>query len=320
MPHVDEGRLTAWLDGAIAAGDSAGQEIARHLEACADCRCRLEEARELRARTNDILATADLAAPPAPDFRRLVERARGGEAVGSGRPRRRPRVPATGLAWAASVALAVTAGWLARDLSLRRGDVPPPFAGEPAAARNAAPPERERGEGAGEASTSGAEASLAARARQKVAPAPAAMAEDAAEEAAAPALRAAGAARVDPFHAEPAPGRRNPAVAAAAAGCWTRVEGGGSGGLPDRIRLVSPAEGARGTVTEARGGALGAWTGFDRDSVWVGDPARETLRLRLDADLLVGRTRPRAPSAAETGRADAAASAPAVWRRVRCEP
>ncbi|MFQ5888825.1 MAG: anti-sigma factor family protein [Gemmatimonadota bacterium] len=147
MPHLDEGQLHAWLDGAPeAVGAPDGEAVERHLAVCPDCRARLEEARRLRGRAHELLAEAVPGAVEAPPFEAVAARAeaRRREAeVGAGRDisgdapsgppgsstpvdaaRGRPVGRPTGvrrqlrdplkLAWAASVVLALGAGWLAR--------------------------------------------------------------------------------------------------------------------------------------------------------------------------------------------------------------
>lgn len=135
MSHVDEGLLHAWLDGALQTGDAGeAREIEDHLAHCADCRARLEEARRLKATTDSILALtepADLG--NVPPFEEILARkaAEGDDApatTGTGSdaapdggaisfphpPRRRAITP---LAWAASLVLAIGAGWWARQLT-----------------------------------------------------------------------------------------------------------------------------------------------------------------------------------------------------------
>lgn len=108
MPHVDEGILHAYLDGALDALREAGalpqgttrESIDAHLAGCADCRALLEAERTIRTRAGAVL---DAAAPvvDVPPFSELV-------AASRARPRRRRAWP---LAWAASVLLAVGAGY-----------------------------------------------------------------------------------------------------------------------------------------------------------------------------------------------------------------
>ncbi len=115
MTHLDDGQLHAYLDGQSGQDGQTRQQMERHLAECAACRGRLEEARRVRDRARAILAGAGPANLTVPPFDAVVQRAARG-----GRTRRgfRPMVP---LAWAASVALAVTVGWYARGL-LRGGE------------------------------------------------------------------------------------------------------------------------------------------------------------------------------------------------------
>lgn len=140
MSHIDEGRLHAWLDGAL--GPQSGPEgaaVAVHLEECEECRSRLEAASAVRERARAILSAADSPPATAPPFANLVAQARsdgrtpddpadresahiGPRAAGATGRRRIPRV---GLAWAASIAIAAGAGLLGRELALQRGrDLP----------------------------------------------------------------------------------------------------------------------------------------------------------------------------------------------------
>ena len=119
MQHVDEGLLHARLDGQLAAlGPGQEAEVERHLAECAECRARLEEARALRDRA-DALLRGDVLSVEIPPFETLAVRA--GVA-----PRRRRRGPP--LAWAASIVLAVGAGWLARSALQGRGPAEEPSA------------------------------------------------------------------------------------------------------------------------------------------------------------------------------------------------
>lgn len=119
MQHVDEGLLHAWLDGERAAlGPARAEEVRRHLEGCAECRTRLGEARDLRDRADALLRGGGPVGVEIPPFESLAGRV----------PARRSRTRT--LAWAASLVLAVSAGWLARGA---------PDPGEPAARTAAAP-------------------------------------------------------------------------------------------------------------------------------------------------------------------------------------
>ncbi|HVH68501.1 MAG TPA: zf-HC2 domain-containing protein [Gemmatimonadales bacterium] len=108
MSHVDEGLLHAYIDGELSAAETQG--VAAHLAQCPACRGRLEEARALIARADELLAMAaspDRAAPP---FR-----------AGDVKPPARLwwKVPLP-LTWAATVALALGIGtYLGEGLTSR---------------------------------------------------------------------------------------------------------------------------------------------------------------------------------------------------------
>lgn len=143
MSHIPDGTLHAWLDGAAGFESAAEEEsFHAHLEVCEDCRARLEEARRLREDAQAILSDSGPDAIEPPAFGELearamvrVSRERAGDSdaevaasvsrvagprgavrrVGdpeTTRSGRRPwlsrRVP---LAWAASIVMAIGAGW-----------------------------------------------------------------------------------------------------------------------------------------------------------------------------------------------------------------
>lgn len=120
MPHVDEGRLHAYLDGGLQSEDAdASRALERHLDGCADCRARLEDARRLRDDASALLegAALEVALPP---FSQIRERA--GRSADASRPAARTSIrrrlvgtPFGRLAWAASLVLALGLGWLLRD-------------------------------------------------------------------------------------------------------------------------------------------------------------------------------------------------------------
>lgn len=112
MSHVDEGLLTAYLDGAFEAGSAERREIETHLAACADCRVLLDDARRTKNRAQRVLDAAVPGAIAAPPWEDVV--AEHGRRSGEARPRRR----SFPLAWAASLVLAVGAGWMARSLTV----------------------------------------------------------------------------------------------------------------------------------------------------------------------------------------------------------
>jgi hypothetical protein len=123
MPHISEGLLHAHLDGALGPDEQIDWAKAEaHLAACDDCRRRLDEAAELRDTASGLLS--DAAPSPSgarPAFEELVARA---EARRADRPSAAGgswwRTP-TRLAWAASLVIAVGAGWIGRQLVVEQG-------------------------------------------------------------------------------------------------------------------------------------------------------------------------------------------------------
>lgn len=114
MEHMDQGTLHAYLDNQMGTGARPGrQEIEAHLAQCPECRASLEDARRLRDRARGILSESGPRQVAAPPFADVLARA-------ARRPVRRSPRPVVVLAWAASLALAVTAGWFARSVGLRR--------------------------------------------------------------------------------------------------------------------------------------------------------------------------------------------------------
>ncbi len=99
MQHLDEGLLHELLDGEIPSTDLP--PIQAHLAGCSDCRTRLEEAREFSGEAERLVETIE-----------LTKRDPSRGAVIAPRPRARPW--GRDLAWAATVVVAVGAGYLAR--------------------------------------------------------------------------------------------------------------------------------------------------------------------------------------------------------------
>ncbi len=116
MPHLDDGHIAELIDSAgVASGPDPA--VAAHLRECAACRERVEEARALAAEARRILARAvpsGQGASAVPPFDEVLVRA--GRAAD---PRARA-VPWRGLAWAATVVMAVGVGWYARGELLER--------------------------------------------------------------------------------------------------------------------------------------------------------------------------------------------------------
>jgi hypothetical protein len=130
MSHLTDGQLHAYLDGSVEALDGATLvETSSHIAACDDCSARLETARLVRDEAVSLLGMAAPSSFSPPPFEELERRAArvgrvhdsaseppGGRSAvsrrnaASGRLFRRPG----SLAWAASLTVALTAGWLAR--------------------------------------------------------------------------------------------------------------------------------------------------------------------------------------------------------------
>jgi hypothetical protein len=114
MPHVDEGLLHAWLDGGLQAMSDAGAlphgitpaNVETHLRACADCRALLEQERAIRERAGLVLHDAALPVVDAPPFEMIAQHQTA--------TRKRTWLP---MAWAASVLLAVGAGWWGSEIA-----------------------------------------------------------------------------------------------------------------------------------------------------------------------------------------------------------
>jgi len=121
MSHVDEGALHAYLDGALDEYPAAEAERVRdHLARCPECADRLEWERRVREDATAILGLAvpEVTVPSLEELRAYVRSMPPSRTWASVRLHR--------LGWAASVVLAVGAGWM-----LRGGGVPtaPPTVG-----------------------------------------------------------------------------------------------------------------------------------------------------------------------------------------------
>lgn len=113
MSHVDEGALHAYLDGALDAYPASEAAFVReHLEHCAVCAARLDQARALRDRAASVLSLVEPGAVDMPPLEELRRRAGAGSGSVS-RPGRIGRMRR--MAWAASVVLALGTGWVLRD-------------------------------------------------------------------------------------------------------------------------------------------------------------------------------------------------------------
>ena len=116
--HVDEGALHAYLDGALDEYPTAEAErIREHLDACAQCAARLEEERAIRSDAHAMLGLAapEVDMPSLEELRAYVKRTR---------PTRPPAaVRMYRLGWAASIVLAVGAGWMLRGGQLQEAQL-----------------------------------------------------------------------------------------------------------------------------------------------------------------------------------------------------
>lgn len=132
MPHVSDGDIHVYLDGALDLyPPEEAERIRVHLASCADCTARLEVERAVRGRAEEILSGSGPGVIDAPPFEELRARVAPSGASGSGR-RGWPLSPT--LAWAASLALAAAVGWAGR------GVLVPPDARAPVSAVDALEP------------------------------------------------------------------------------------------------------------------------------------------------------------------------------------
>jgi hypothetical protein len=137
MSHVAEGELHAWLDGALdQLGEKRAEQVREHLRRCDACQVRLAAEEALRAQAIEVLAMATPRTSELPPLESLMERARSAAAAGASVRSRMSR--AARLGWAASVVLALGAGWMARELGLH-GPVEPPGIRQAEAPAPAAP-------------------------------------------------------------------------------------------------------------------------------------------------------------------------------------
>ncbi len=148
MPHISEGDLHAWLDGAIPEDSEELRAIRVHLESCPDCAAQLEDARRLRSEADTILASAlPAGAGPALEEIRLRSLQEGTPPGASGGQPGRLRagwLSVQRLGWAASIMLAVGAGWLGRAVLVEKGWTDPFNEGPAPVVSRVADPEAER--------------------------------------------------------------------------------------------------------------------------------------------------------------------------------
>jgi hypothetical protein len=128
MRHMDDGLLQSWLDHPRSGLEPAEHSaIEAHLAECAACRERLELLRSGDDALAELLSAVTGGEEEIPDFDTVVERAAklggpgGGSSApvphGSGTPTRAGRRPLVAMGWAASVVVALGAGWLWNEMS-----------------------------------------------------------------------------------------------------------------------------------------------------------------------------------------------------------
>lgn len=120
MSHVDRETLHAYLDGESASGVLDRQAIDEHIVHCGECAAALDDVRRVKDRAAQILSASgplDVSAPPFEQLRAL-----------SDAPKRPGSVPSLGrmkaIGWAATIVLAVGAGWYARTALMTGGPAP----------------------------------------------------------------------------------------------------------------------------------------------------------------------------------------------------
>ncbi len=111
MSHIDEGQIHAYLDRQLEFAEAEARErLEAHVSGCAQCTALLEQERSFHGRAAAVLQQSEPDLVEAPAFDDIVARATHRSQSASVRKLNRTR----SLAWAASIAVAVTVGWYAR--------------------------------------------------------------------------------------------------------------------------------------------------------------------------------------------------------------
>ena len=128
MPHLDEGQLTALLDGELTSAERA--EVDSHLAGCTECRQLLDETRSFFGEAGGLIEAVQLPIevpnrPVGPEQRPSPDIVPGHRA-GAPSTFRRGGIPVwRSLGWAASIVLAVGFGWFASEFGSRRPTAAP---------------------------------------------------------------------------------------------------------------------------------------------------------------------------------------------------
>ena len=132
MSHISKGDVHAYLDGALGAyPEEAARHIRGHLDACRDCAQLLEDERRLRQEADAILAASTPRPVEVAPLEELLARAAESDheepAQGAEGSERKARPLVGGLLyslrWAATVVIALGAGWMAREVTGPAGGV-----------------------------------------------------------------------------------------------------------------------------------------------------------------------------------------------------
>ncbi len=111
MLHIDEGQIHAYLDRQLEFAEAEARErLERHVSECAQCAALVEQERSFHGRAAAVLQQSEPDLVETPAFDHIVARATNRSQSASVKKLNRTR----SLAWAASIAVAVTVGWYAR--------------------------------------------------------------------------------------------------------------------------------------------------------------------------------------------------------------
>lgn len=133
MSHIDEGQIHAYLDHQLEFAEAEARErLEAHVSECAQCTALLEQEQSFHGRAAAVLQQSEPDLVEAPAFDDIVARATHRSQSASVKKLNRTR----SLAWAASIAVAVTVGWYARFYEQTLAELQEPQA---TLARNEAP-------------------------------------------------------------------------------------------------------------------------------------------------------------------------------------